>query len=96
MKRLLYYRNYEDTFGFILETYNDEIVEDIKYLIKKEKSYFDLEFDIEYEIGHHVDAPYPNDLQEFMSYFEPFYESDYDNPEEVLERIKRVKKYYKL
>ena len=83
-------------FGFILETYNDEIVEDIKYLIKKEKSYFDLEFDIEYEIGHHVDAPYPNDLQEFMSYFEPFYESDYDNPEEVLERIKRVKKYYKL
>jgi len=96
MKRLLFYRNYEDTFGFILEKYNDEIVEDIKYLIKEARQYFDLEFDIEYEKGHHVSAPYPNDMQEFMSYFEPFYESDYDNPEEVLRRIKRIKEYYML
>lgn len=96
MKRLILYKNYEDTFGFILDKYNDEIVDDIKYLIKEERQYFDLQFDIEFEIGHYVDAPYPNDMQEFMSYFEPFYKTDYDNPEEVLERVERIKAYYML
>jgi len=100
LKRFLQFKEYDSTETYILDKYDNNVIDAIKQ-IKKVSNDFPCELDIDFEINNIIKITYEiNDLKEWYQHIQQYYvnynmcETE-DEKEQIIKYLKIIADFYK-